>query len=60
MYLDEKHQWRPPEPPASSPRLNDREERIVLWAVGVFLASLVVAPIGGASVIHALIAALGQ
>ena len=31
----------------------------MLWSVGVFLVSLVVAPIGGASVIHALLAALG-
>ena len=59
MYLDEKNQWRPPEPSASDPRLTDREERIMLWSVGVFLVSLVVAPIGGASVIHALLAALG-
>lgn len=59
MYLDEKNQWRSPEPSASGPRLGDREERIVLWSVGVFLVSLVIAPIGGASVIHALIAAFG-
>ncbi|ORE97491.1 hypothetical protein [Aurantimonas sp. 22II-16-19i] len=59
MYLDEKNQWRPPKPSAPAPRLTDRDERIVLWSVGVFLVSLVIAPIGGASVIHALIAALG-
>ena len=56
MYLDEKNDWGPVGPAAGGRRLNEREEKVLLWAIGAFLASLVIAPIGGASVIHAIVA----
>ena len=59
MFLDEKNEWRQPEPAASRRRLTPREETIMLWSVGAFLVSMVVAPIGGATVIHALLASFG-
>ncbi len=59
MYLDEKREWRPPEPAGAGRRLTDRYEKLLLWAIGAFVLSLVVAPIGGASVIQAIMALLG-
>ncbi|WP_167591848.1 hypothetical protein [Jiella endophytica] len=54
MFLDEKNEWSPPEP--GRRRLSERDETIILWSVGAFVVSLVIAPIGGASVIQAIYA----
>ncbi len=59
MYLDEKNEFRPSEPAKPARRLTVREEKIMLSAIGVFLLSMLIAPIGGATVIQALFAALG-
>ncbi|MCE7029707.1 hypothetical protein [Jiella avicenniae] len=59
MYLDEKNQWGPIDPAGNGRRLGDRDEKVLLWVIGIFLASLVIAPIGGASVIEAMLALIG-
>ncbi|MDR7036672.1 hypothetical protein [Methylobacterium segetis] len=53
--------WKPPgEPPPGRPRLTKREEQVLLWIISVNLLLLLIAPIGGATVIHAVLAALRQ
>ena len=47
--------WRP-DPP--KPRITPKGEKILVWIVALNLVLLLVAPIGGATVIHALIALL--
>lgn len=50
--------WTPREPPPRRPRLTKRGERTLLWLIGVNLLLALVAPIGGSTVIHAVLAAL--
>ena len=57
MYVDEA--WRPHgEPPPSEPRPKERQERVFLWLIAVNALLLLIAPVGGATVIHALLAML--
>lgn len=57
MFLDEA--WRPQgEPPPREPRPNERQERVFLWIIGVNVLLLLIAPIGGATLIHAVLAML--
>ena len=63
MFVDEG--WRPPrepawEPPSRKPPMTKAQERAVVWIVGLNVVLLFVAPVGGASVIHALIALFGR
>ncbi len=51
--------WRPsPEPPRRPP-LTKAQERAILWIVGLNLFLLLAAPVGGASLIHAIAALIG-
>ncbi len=59
MYLDEKNEWKAPERPRHGRGLTDREERLILWLVGVNVVAMLIAPIGGASIIQALFAMIG-
>jgi hypothetical protein len=53
--------WRPSgEPPPREPRLTAGQERVLLWLIAVNVLLLLVAPIGGATVIHAVLAVLGH
>ncbi|TXN32991.1 hypothetical protein FV220_04025 [Methylobacterium sp. WL19] len=59
MFVDEG--WKPPrepswEPPARKPPLTKAQERAVVWIIGVNVLLLFVAPVGGATVIHAIAA----
>lgn len=57
MYVDEA--WRPAgEPPPREPGLNERQKRVLLWLVAVNMLLALIAPIGGATVIHAVLAML--
>ena len=57
MYVDEA--WRPQgEPPPREPRPTERQERVFLWLIAVNALLLLVAPIGGATLIHAVLAML--
>jgi hypothetical protein len=62
MFLDLNGYYRrQPEPPPQNPprrTLTVREQKVMIWVICFNLALLVVAPIGGATVIHAAIAAL--
>lgn len=58
MYV-EGGGWRPSwEPPPRRPRLTRRQERIILWFVALDVLLLLIAPIGGATVIQAVAALL--
>ncbi|MBP0614524.1 hypothetical protein [Jiella mangrovi] len=59
MYLDEKNQWRQPESVPEGRRLTNREEKIVLSSIAIFVVAMLIAPIGGATVIQAILAAAG-
>ncbi|MBO0906256.1 hypothetical protein [Jiella sonneratiae] len=59
MYLDEKNSWTPIEPERPRRSLTDREEKMLLWSIAAFVVTLVIAPIGGATVIEAFLAVLG-
>jgi hypothetical protein len=51
--------WQPPrEPPPRRPPLTRRGERILFWLIAVNAILLLVAPIGGATLFHAIAAAL--
>ena len=53
--------WRPSwEPPPRRPRLTRQQERIILMFIVLNAFLLLVAPIGGATVIQAMIALLGS
>ncbi len=59
MYLDEA--WRPsgePPPREPRPRLTKRQERVVLWLLGVNVLLLLIAPIGGTTIVQAIVAML--
>jgi hypothetical protein len=57
MYVDEG--WRPPgEPPPREPRPMERQERVFLWLIAVNALLLFIAPVGGATIIHAVLAML--
>lgn len=53
MFLDEKNEWRPPEPPARR-TMTERGQKIVGWLIFANIIALLVAPIGGATVVQAL------
>ena len=51
--------WRPAwEPPPRKPRLTRQQERIILWFIALNAALLLVAPIGGATIVQPVIALL--
>ena len=51
--------WKPePEPLPHRPRLTPRQERVILWLLAANAVLLLVAPIGGATIFHAIVAAL--
>ncbi|GJE03123.1 hypothetical protein [Methylobacterium isbiliense] len=53
--------WKPAwEPPPREPRLTKGQERVILWLIVVNVLLLFVAPIGGATIIHAVLAMLGR
>ncbi|WP_165700232.1 hypothetical protein [Methylobacterium sp. Leaf108] len=55
MYVDDG--WRPPlEPPSRKPRITKRQERVLVWVLALNALLLLVAPIGGATMAHALMA----
>jgi hypothetical protein len=57
MYVDEA--WRPPgEPQPREPRPTERQERVFLWLIAVNALLLLIAPVGGATIIHAVLAML--
>src|SRR3954469_14079263 len=57
MFVDEA--WRPPgEPPPPEPRPTERQERVFLWLIAVNALLLLIAPMAGATIIHAALAAL--
>ena len=57
MYLppEERRPWYPFQP---EKRLSRRGELVLLWLVGIFLLAVLLAPIGGSTVVHALLALL--
>lgn len=46
------------EPPPRRPRLTRGQERIILWLVALNALLLLVAPIGGATIVQAVVALL--
>lgn len=54
-YQTPSEPWRPEPPPR---RLSPRGEKVMLWVIGLNILLLLVAPIGGATLIHALWALL--
>ena len=57
MYVEEG--WRPSgEPPPREPRRNQRQERVFLWLIALNALLLLIAAIGGATIIQAILAVL--
>ncbi|ACL63123.1 conserved hypothetical protein (plasmid) [Methylobacterium nodulans ORS 2060] len=51
--------WKPSwEPPPRRPQLTERQERVFLWLIALNALLLLLAPIGGATIIHAVLAVL--
>jgi hypothetical protein len=61
MFLDLNNYTPPPEPPADRGQepLTPRQQKTLIWIVGLNLLLLFVAPIGGATIISAMIALFG-
>jgi hypothetical protein len=57
MYLppEERKSGQPPRPRSGPPR---RREAVLLWLSGAFLVSVLLGPIGGGTLIQALLAVL--
>ena len=49
----------PPWQPPRRPRITKRQERTIMWIIGVNALLLVVAPIGGVTIIEVLIKLFG-
>jgi hypothetical protein len=59
MFVDVE--WRPQgEPPPREPRPNERQERVFVWLIAVNALLLLIAPMAGATIIHAVLAALSH
>ena len=57
MYLEGG--WKPPqEPPSRKPQVTKRQEQVLVGIIAVNALFLLIAPIGGATVIHAILAML--
>ena len=56
MYVDEA--WRPSGEPSPEPRPTQRQEWVFLWLIAVNALLLLIAPMAGATIIHAVLAAL--
>ncbi|WP_137131294.1 hypothetical protein [Rhizobium sp. FY34] len=57
MFRDLNFYYRrlPEPPPPPKRRLTAREEKVMVWLVCINLVILLVAPVGGATVIHAAV-----
>ena len=57
MFVDVE--WRPQgEPPPPEPRPNERQERVFVWLIAVNALLLLIAPFGGSTLVHAVLAML--
>ncbi len=58
MFVGDYSQWLPPPPeePPPRPRLTPRQERLLMRILAFNIVLLVVAPIGGATVLQAIAA----
>ncbi|MCK8785789.1 hypothetical protein M0638_15525 [Roseomonas sp. NAR14] len=61
MYVD-WNDWPPPyrepPPPPPRPRFTKRDERLVVWVLGVNLLLWFLAPLAGVTFLHAILAVL--
>lgn len=55
MFRDLNGYYSRPERPRELRKLSRREEKVVIWILALNLVAAIIAPIGGASVIEALI-----
>ncbi|MFN3508962.1 MAG: hypothetical protein ACK4ZU_15905 [Allorhizobium sp.] len=61
MFLDLNNYTPPPEPPAHQDpqRLTPRQKKALAWIAGLNIILLLIAPIGGATIISGLIELFG-
>lgn len=61
MFLDLQNYTPPPEPPQDrgTPKLTPRQQKTLMTLIGINLFLLFIAPIGGATIISALIELMG-
>lgn len=59
MFVEGGGGWKPApwQPPRRPRRMTEREESVLLWLVALNLVMLLVAPIGGATIVEAVVAA---
>jgi hypothetical protein len=60
MYLDRSAWPRPRTPQPNPRRLSPRGERVIGWIIAANLLLWALAPIGGATLFHALVAAFAR
>jgi len=59
MFVDLQGGWPPQEPkkpPPPQPRLSTRAQKTLLWLIGLNVVLLLIAPIGGATLVAAILA----
>ena len=56
MFVDLPGSWPPQDPPPDPPRrrLSVREQKVLMWLLGVNVLLLLIAPVGGATLIQLL------
>jgi hypothetical protein len=57
MFLPPEER-RPGYPPQPEDGLSRRSEAVLLWLIGIFLLSVLLGPIGGSTIVQALLASL--
>ena len=56
MFVDGGGGWRPPpwQPPRRGPRMTKRQEKVLLWIIVFNALMLLVAPVGGVTIVQPL------
>ncbi len=62
MFVEGGGGWKPPpwRPPPRKPRVTKKQERVILWLVGVNVLFLLIAPIGGVTIVETVISLLAH
>ena len=60
MFVEGGGGWKPPpwQPPPRKPHITKKQERLILWLVGVNVLFLLIAPIGGVTIVETVVSLL--
>ncbi len=60
MFVEGGGGWKPQpwQPPPRKPHITKKQERLILWLVGVNILFLLIAPIGGVTIVETVMSVL--